>query len=217
MTEKIDFVAGMDVPVGSTVYTRYHGPFEVVAPENLRVGAPRAGYTIYGERDEGRWMLWTASGKASASDSTGGSWDIVAIRLPATPPLFQVGDAVFTIEYGAGTVVRALANCNPYPVLVRFGCREFTFTANGKENRLYARSLFFAPIEINATHLNRPRPMFKAGNVVINERSGAVSVVSHDDPSSDQVTLFQAGGTSGSTFTVSHSQLRLIADSYSKE
>lgn len=207
MSNKIKFVAGMSVPVGSTVHTRGRGSYLVVDPANLRYGSVRPGCTIYGENDNG-WMPW----KADGHDQYGaGPFSIEFVTLAEQPPIFQVGDTVYCPLHGKGKVFSVDAE-RIYPVRVNFEDRgEQVYTKGGQFITKAARTLFFSPLTIDATHLNRPRPVFAPGNVVFNERSGVVSVVSHDSTDSDQVTLFQGGAQSGPTFTVSYSQLRLIS------
>jgi hypothetical protein len=214
MSNKIKFVAGMNVPVGSTAHTRGQGDYLVVDVATDKRVRRRDNCTIYGVGSNG-WMPW----KADGHDVDGPSrWSIEFVTLAEQPALFKIGDIVYCTLHGKGTVGAVASDGRLYNVRVRFDkFDEQVYTEEGAYRAGYKRTLFFAPLVPNATHLNRPRPVFSPGNVVFNTRSGAVSIVSHDDADTDRTTLFQSGGSSGPTFTVSHSQLRLIAESTSKE
>jgi hypothetical protein len=135
-----------------------------------------------------------------------------------------VGDVVYAQAHGKGVVKYVSKSpSDVYPVIVHFPSEgaalstTLSFTADGKNYETRPRSLFFAPLEVNATHLNRPRPVFRPNNVVLNKRSGAIAVVSHDQASSNYTHLYRAGGTSGDTTTASSTDLQLIAETFIKE
>lgn len=127
------------------------------------------------------------------------------------PNSFQVGDTVYCAAEGRGRVTEIRAG-SIYPVRVaRDGCTgDYGYTPDGKYFNSLQRTLFFAPIETNATHTTRPRVAFAPNDVVFNRLSGAIAVVSHDHGGT-YVTCFVGGGSSGSTYLAHHNAVTKIA------
>jgi hypothetical protein len=218
---KTKFIPGMTLPHGSVVFTRAQGTY-TVETEGERHDAHRHRYTReefpYFAVQEDGFMAWGPDAVGRFTPD----YNIEAVQVAAqeeASSLFRVGDTVYTAGWGKGEVTEVdTLRFDRYPVQVKFERDESdpqVFTSDGKFIKASAagRELFFAPIEVNDTHLNRPRDVFKPGNVVFNSRSGAVAIVSHDYAHTDQAVLFQAGGSSGPTYTVAHTHLTLIAES----
>lgn len=220
---KTKFTAGMTLPAGSIIHTKGEGTYTVETEgkehDSRRINHPAGAAKYYAVQESG-FMVWPSTGKANYKEEYNIAFVEVAAReeAPAPAPLFRVGDVVYTVDFGKGKVTDIIDwGAYSYPVWVKFErdpIEDHGFTLDGKfiKGEAISRGLFFAPVETNFIHTTRPRATFKAGNVVFNKRSGAVSIVSHDQ-ALGLVFLFQAGGSSGPTYGVPYSNLTLIAES----
>jgi hypothetical protein len=215
---KIKFIAGMTLPAGSIIHTKGEGTYTVETEgENYDRRYFADAHKYYAVRGSG-FMVWPRIGKATYNEE----YDITFVEVatqeeaPAPAPLFRVGDTVYTVDFGKGKVTDIIDNkAFSYPVRVKFeraSSEDHGFTLDGKfiNGGAISRGLFFAPVETNFIHTTRPRDTFQPNDVVFNRISGAVSVVSHDNPLSRETTLYRLGGACGQTFHVDHAVLTKV-------
>lgn len=77
--------------------------------------------------------------------------------MKSVKEIFQVGDKVWSLEYGFGNVI-CVENCVEYPIFVSYKDDVVTYTEDGRAfNTSLNRSLFFQELEIPKEALVRPK------------------------------------------------------------
>lgn len=99
--------------------------------------------------------------------------------------LFKVGQVVWDVVYGKGTVVEIVER-SIYPVVVQFSDETMAYSEDGKTYETHGRTLFFSEPKIEAATEPVFEPVLEGGDVIIavdnnGERATLVLTVTGED------------------------------------